>query len=1694
MPAAAVLPRVLEDKLDELAQQIRWLRLLRGLSWLALTLFATAVAAVLLDASLDLTGPTRGLLLSGWVAGGGLAAWRLVLRPLRRPIPVADLAAAVEGRYPSLAERLYSVVELSEHAGPGNGSQALIAVLTRDTAQRTRRLNFFRAAPTGSVVRLALLAVLAAASALAPVLVVTGAAERVRRFLLPWYTPRADVPYRVVVSSGDPVVKRGEAVTLTGYLERLRPDATIPETAAVVYREAGAAGEKRLPMAGDDKAAFHVTRPGVAADFEYCLEAGPARSDWHAVTVVDPVDLGDGTAFTVTPPGYAEPTFREQKTPGLREFEGLQFSKVRFDLRFTRPATSAAVEWKPSDPNGPFPPERFPVILAGTKTAGFADFTLKADGTLKFIFLGEHNVRTEVAVATKAVVDTPPRFVKVTGVTDQPQDIRPDDRLPIDLAVEDDVKVEKVVLEYTVNGKELPVFITPLPLRDLGTPRAEGKYQFDLAGKAKEGDSIQYRVRATDGRLLSESEFRLTPQEAIYPEKGWAELRLRASARPLAEQEILAQKEKVKEKLKAAARDAADALAEVEQVKKDAAGKQALGVENTVKLENARNKAKDAARALEDLAREAGLTPDLRQLADAVRDVAEAPLRQADEAMRKAGNEPAPQPRDKALKDAADRLDEAVARLHVLGEKNEAIARDRLDRKALEQLAAEQAKLAEQAKKTTDPEALKEIARKQQKLNDDLRDLVKGNETLRKAVDELAREDARDLADRAKELADAQRRLDAAARETAAGEKKKAFDEIAKDQDELKKKEADLAKKTQTPARLADTAPADPEQFDKAGEKLADDKPVEAMTEQEKAARELDRLAAALERAAAARKDTKEAARQLARLEDDLRKRAQEAAKDQPSGNLTEDQKKRLQEQQEAVRRAAEKLQTPPADEPAAKAKREAVDALAKARDALAGDGRQADDAMREAADALRKLGDKLPTRDQRLRQAKADLDKLRQEQEALSQQIDDKLKGTERQTPDAAAQKQLAEKMAEAAAKQAELAKKLDGLDTPGLDCRKDRAAGAARQAAEDLQTGRSQDIPASQQEARRQADRLRQALDGQTPADEAADALAGKQKELADAADKLTKRPDKARLQAMQDQQREIARRLDEINDPAVAARLTRARDAAKAAEDALRTPNDVADVKEKTRAAADELQKLSDDLAGTESDAARADRLARDQQARAEAAKKNAGKPTTPEASAAERREVEQTLDDLQRTRAGKAQEAKKKAADALQRVRQNPTPDRAPGMQKAAADALRDLADQMGKNGDRSAGQPRPGAAGDPADDDAGGQLPSKADARQARDQAKQQRDLKDRLAEANERAGRPTPPTDNAGIEKLAKDQDRVAKEAAAAAKEAGGEGAAAGEQAAREARAAADQLKAGAPGAAKAAGEKAGEQLDKMARAAGDTPAGKKAKELAGRQKGLNRKMAEAARDAGAAAAQQKARQDDLAKEAGQVADKLDEAARSPAADPNRVDREALKKAADAAREAGREMERANREQAAGRKAGADEAREKAGAAMERAAGEAAAATGQKPGDKRTDPNARDAGRSVQQADANQQAGQQQAEQGKGQGAGKAMQQAADQLGKAADSLAKGTGGKGEGSPGKGGGVNNPNPGGNDGSGKGAPTAGDLPADVAQYLGKPWGDLPGDVKTKIIQDLKAKYGEDYARVIKLYFEQIADRK
>jgi hypothetical protein len=68
------------------------------------------------------------------------------------------------------------------------------------------------------------------------------------------------------------------------------------------------------------------------------------------------------------------------------------------------------------------------------------------------------------------------------------------------------------------------------------------------------------------------------------------------------------------------------------------------------------------------------------------------------------------------------------------------------------------------------------------------------------------------------------------------------------------------------------------------------------------------------------------------------------------------------------------------------------------------------------------------------------------------------------------------------------------------------------------------------------------------------------------------------------------------------------------------------------------------------------------------------------------------------------------------------------------------------------------------------------------------------------------------------------------------------------------------------------------------------------------------------------------------------------------------------------------------------------------------------------------------------------------------------------------------------------------NPNGGSADGKRPPVSDEVAKELERHAGKKWGDLPGELRTRILQDVKAQYGDDYARIIRLYFESLADRK
>ena len=216
-------------------------------------------------------------------------------------------------------------------------------------------------------------------------------------------------------------------------------------------------------------------------------------------------------------------------------------------------------------------------------------------------------------------------------------------------------------------------------------------------------------------------------------------------------------------------------------------------------------------------------------------------------------------------------------------------------------------------------------------------------------------------------------------------------------------------------------------------------------------------------------------------------------------------------------------------------------------------------------------------------------------------------------------------------------------------------------------------------------------------------------------------------------------------------------------------------------------------------------------------------------------------------------------------------------------------------------------------------------------------------------------------------------------------------------------------------------------------------------------------------------------KQQDLEKQASQLGQELNKLDRELTRSPEAA--KAAEQAANSAEQAQKAMRQASEQQ--DNRSAAQQAEQNAIQALERAAEQAAQASkqlAQQSGDK--PPTGQETGQSVQQAQAQMRQATDKLNHSQPQAAQAAMRQAAQSLQQAAQQMTA----RQTGSPG-----NTARP--SEAGGQLDPSI--LGPDAEKYAGKSWGELPGELQTKIVQDLKAKYGEDYGRMIKLYFEQIA---
>ena len=1472
--SSAPLPPTLEYRLVALGNRVRRLRVVRGVCWVIIAALFTGCGIVLLDVMFRPAMWTRCAFQVGWIGLLGSLVWRFIIQPWQTEVPLTELAKRIEGEFTELGERLLTVVSLLD-ADSSSGSPQLVASLARETELSSRGMDFARAAPANPVIRIAvgvgvLVVVTAVVAAALP-----GSGEELRRVALPWHRPTGVVPFRILVTSGDPVVRRGGPVTLSAYLEPAHSGVDLPESAVLVFRPGPDCPSTKLPMTGDRSAAFHVTRPNVMTGFEYWVEAGRGVSDRHIVQVADAVNLTDQSSVEIVPPLYAG-RLPATSITGLSELSGLQHSVATLRFQFDRPAGLVTLEWR-TENQGSASGMLVPVELTSDQTGATATVPLKENGTLRLSLATEPGslaIRTETLLPVCVAIDTPPRFEQLSGVTILPRTLRPGERLHVALVAVDDIGVGSAEIEYSTSSDPGKTARIPIPLTGAGTSRAEGRATLDLMGHLSDGETIRFRVCVADTRNVVEP--RLGPQEAVYPPNGWAELKVSSSAPPLDEQDILVQHEAVRQVAVTARKEIDQALHDARAIGAETVGRSPLPIDHAVRLQATRDRIRTASELLHEAARDAALTPDLRPLATSLRDIADLPIRAAADSLRSAATDN-PRDREAAIIITDSRLINTIGRINELIVQNDRLAQDRLAHRRLDALAADQRALA--ARVTTEAAMPPgDILRSQEAMLTRLARILAESPALERGADSATRQEARRLAADAHALAALLRELNAAIAGLSADLRRSLLDELTRSHTGVVDRAAGLFARIDTAARIGRIALPPADTLRRATDLLASERTVDALTELEKLTQSLERTAGEFDRWAAERQDPKVAARQYALWQDDLRTRFVAA----PFDRLPAPVQKVFRTEQRAILQAALRLRLP--SDPEVTALRDAgLTHLRLAADRVDADGTGAEQAMTHAATALTRLADKTLSIADRLARTRRELDAVRVEQDAIITTAEFVLLG-EKQVPDAGVQLALARKLKGVMEQETKLADRLAGLDLPGLESRHTRVVFTLRSVVADLTAGRPFDSLASLAAAKRELDRLRQAVGGQRPADEIAATLAHLQQDINTTLMKLGTAPTAKALEPLLATQKDLAFEIVRLSSPEAPSLLHDAQYAVRLAEGGFRDGSKPEELRRRVGAAADALTRVADRLNGRETDRDRLKRLSDNRLRAARLTPAPIATPPEPDASGEERRRLARESEELSHTRVGGAgQPIKKRVLDLYARLQTRSEPDRILGEQKQLADALLELAKTI-PDEVPPAGPGAGVATPEPAD----AYLPSDLLATELRGLAREVRDGRERLGGlASEVIARTRPSRTNplAGLEERQRSlggaivtlSDTLFASQDAASSEAG--------RAAGSARVAADRMRVGQMRGAREAGEATARRLHALATSAGNRPWGKVATILATRQEGILTALAELNADSSAVAAQQNATQELLTRKATELARMLDQAVEKTAPD-----------------------------------------------------------------------------------------------------------------------------------------------------------------------------------------------------------------
>ncbi|MEK6239274.1 MAG: hypothetical protein N2C14_31535, partial [Planctomycetales bacterium] len=454
----------------------------------------------------------RGLALLGLIGGGSFFVWRRIVPLVTRKINPIFAASAIEGNEPALKNSLINFLLLrgeSSHLPP-----IVYREVENRAAHDLTQISVDSAVDRSRVIRIGYaLTVLVAVMCLYKLISPKDPLASVGRVMFPWID--VAVPTRVEISEvspGDMTQYAGENLVVTAMISGLSDG----ERAVVRWSSTDGTlvdqeAELRVPT---DKATHRAELPGtadgLAADLEYYLQAGDARTPVYKVQV-RPAPSVAVESVRYEYPAYTGLSPRTEKIGDVIAPEGTKITVEAVANQEVQQHSAVFLFNKDE--------RRLPIRLKvdakdPTRLRGSFTLSMKADGSpsrtsyqIRFHNTDDHENSSPIRYKIRTLADEAPeiQFVAPAKTVQVPLD----GSVPVTLEASDDYGLAQIQLRIQRGGEDLLKPEQRLLLSQLRREDFHGEFKISPRRLgASVGDVLVYWAEATDNKQPRANESR----------------------------------------------------------------------------------------------------------------------------------------------------------------------------------------------------------------------------------------------------------------------------------------------------------------------------------------------------------------------------------------------------------------------------------------------------------------------------------------------------------------------------------------------------------------------------------------------------------------------------------------------------------------------------------------------------------------------------------------------------------------------------------------------------------------------------------------------------------------------------------------------------------------------------------------------------------------------------------------------------------------------------------------------------------------------------------------------------------------------------------------------------------------------------------------------------------------------------------